>query len=135
MSVMAQSKDDMKQIIFTVVIAMLAFTGCSSIPQGARLNTSTVYGLDVTAWDQTSQSPKFRLGLIRDEYITMDTNAVQGVEMAKQTTFESLGWFKGQRIQTSVGFGKISVTQPSQSQQMPSLGGSNVVFQPAVIPK
>jgi hypothetical protein len=124
-------------IIGCIVIASLALmaTGCSSVPQGARLITSTVQGVKVKAWDAQSQSPEFFFGLIRDEYITLDTNAVNGVEMAKQTSYESQGFFKANRVQTSVSFGKTAVTQPSQSQQMPSIAGSNTVWQPALMPK
>lgn len=120
----------------TLITLALMAAGCSAIPKGALSNTSTVQGVKVKVLDVTGsgQSPlEFYFGLIRDEYVFVDTNAVNGIEMSKQTSYESLGWFKGNRVQTSLSFGKVSVTQPSQNQQMPSLGGSNVVWQPTAV--
>ena len=121
-----------KHIIAALALVTTFILGaCNTVPKDVRSTTTTVYGLDVTAWDSSTQSPQFRLGVVRNEYITIGSNVSQSLDLTKQTSYESQGWFKGMRVQTSIGIGKSAVVQPSQGQQMPSLGGSNVVWQPA----
>jgi len=120
----------MKRILIAVAVFALA-CACNTPRPAGNFNTSTIFGVDITAWDAAANSPKVMFGLVRHESVQLDTNAIQGTTFTKATDFEDDGWFEGNRAHTVLSFGKDAVHQPSAAQQMPSAKGSNVVWQTA----
>ena len=78
------------------ILAALSLVGCASNHDKSVLVKSTVLGLEVSAASASPSTPAFRLGLVRNAYIAVPTNAtlssrVQGsIGAAKQDATEEL---------------------------------------------
>lgn len=55
------------------VLAALTLVGCARNENKAVLVRSTILGLEVTPGGSASISPGFRMGLVRNQYITVPT--------------------------------------------------------------
>ncbi len=59
---------------FIVIFAALAIVGCKSNSDKAVLVRSTILGFEVTPGGSGSFSPGVRLGLVRNQYLTVPTS-------------------------------------------------------------
>lgn len=59
---------------FIVIAAALAIVGCKSNTDKAVLVRSTILGFEVTPGGSGSFSPGVRLGLVRNQYLTVPTS-------------------------------------------------------------
>ena len=111
----------------------LFFAGCSTPPpDGVITRTTTIFGVHIKAWD--GNAPVVDFGLIRNEDVRVNSNAVLGANLLKATDYEDDGFFKGNRAHTVMSIGPAAVIQPSAAMQMPTARGSNTSWQPATLP-
>lgn len=117
----------MKKLLHVIIAAALC-AGCSSMPdRAADLRTSTFYGVHVSVWDQTTQSPEFKTGLARDQRVLLSSNAVEKIQLLMNTHYDAKGFWKGQEAFTGIAVGADAVKQPSIARRVSA--GTNVVQQ------
>lgn len=109
----------MKWIIGSLIagVLLLTLTGCAGT--GLHSSTSTVFGIQVDT-ASTGYVPSFKLGVIRNETISVDTNAFPNTQIIKATDVQESG-FMHTRLHTVLAVGGTAVQQPSVSQPVPSI--------------
>ena len=120
----------MKRIAQLALVAVLAALCSACGNSGIYSDTSTVFGVQVTATDGTTYTPKIQMGLIRNELVRINTNSVAGTQSIIATDAESYGFWKGERVHTVFSLGSNAVIQPSAGRQMPYDNGQSTTNQP-----